>query len=49
MAYNILTGEKRNTIYLLMELYSTACEVVLPKKIFLNINLIKLLDLTTNL
>lgn len=46
MAYNILTGEKRNIISLLMELYSITPEVVLPKKIFLNINLIK--PLTTN-
>lgn len=33
MAYNILTGEKRN-ISLLVELYSITPEVVLPKKIF---------------
>lgn len=34
MAYNILTGEKRNIISLLLELYSITPEVVLPKKNF---------------
>lgn len=50
MVYNILTGEKTNIVYFLIELYrATTSEVVLPPIFFFNINLIKPLDLITYL